>query len=104
MGKEIIFCQWCKNEIKKGEKVACMNTYNEFPKVSDERYFHFDCFLDWRDNKIKEAGINAFKKSMPITMNMVKPMVKEITDKVIKNINNEEETEENKVYDVGLSK
>lgn len=79
---KIVFCERCKQEIKKGEKAAGMHTYNEFPKVSDERYFHFNCFLEWRNEKIMEAGISAYKKSMKNIMPMIKPMAEQIANNI----------------------
>lgn len=75
MEKKMVFCERCKQYIRRGEKVAGLHTYNEFPKVSDERYFHFDCFIEWRNEKIVEAGKKAFKKSMKEVMPQIKPMV-----------------------------
>lgn len=87
--KDIVFCERCKLEINKGDKVACMNTYNEFPNVSDERYFHFDCFLEWKNQKITEAGKKAGDKAMKKVIPMIKPMIQNITNSLT---NNEEET------------
>lgn len=76
--KDTKFCERCKQEIRKGEKATGMHTYNEFPKVSDERYFHFDCFIKWRNEKIIEAGTIAYKKSMKQVMPQIKPMVENL--------------------------
>ena len=77
-----VFCQRCNQLIKRGEKVAGMHTYNEFPKVSDERYFHFDCSIEWRNEKIIEAGKSAYKKSMKNIMPMIKPMAEKIAENI----------------------
>jgi CelD/BcsL family acetyltransferase involved in cellulose biosynthesis len=92
MAKKEVFCEWCRKEIKKGEKAAGMHTYREFPQISDERFFHFDCFLDWKDNKIKEAGINAFKKSMPKMAPLIRSTAERIAEDIKTKLNNEEET------------
>jgi len=78
-----VFCQRCNKEIKKGQKAARMHMYNEFPKVSDERYFHFNCFLEWRNEKIMEAGMSAYKKGMKNIMPMIKPMAEKIAENII---------------------
>ena len=79
---KIVFCERCKNEIERGEKVAGLHTYNEFPNPSDEKYFHFNCFLEWRDEKITEAGIKAYKKSMKNIMPIIKPMAEQIANNI----------------------
>jgi hypothetical protein len=100
MTKEITFCEWCREEIKRGEKCAGVHTYNEFPNISNEKYFHFTCFLEWRNQKIKEAGIKAGKEAMKEIM----PIVRKCADNIVKcseNIDEEEET--NQVYQLGFS-
>ena len=99
--KKIIFCERCKLEIKKGDKAYRMHTYNCFPEVSDERYFHFKCFLEWLDEKINEKAIKAFKGSMKTIMPMIKPMAEKIANNVI---GYNEETNKNKIYNVGTGK
>jgi len=79
---KIVFCQRCNKEIKKGQKAAGMHTYNEFPEASDERYFHFNCFLEWRNEKITEAGMKAYKKGMKNIMPMLKPMAEQIANNI----------------------
>ena len=94
MSKEIIFCERCKEEIKRGTKAAGMHTYNEFPQVSDERYFHFDCFLEWRNESIIAAGKSAGNKAMKNVMPMIKPMIEKAIH-TAKNYN--EETDESNI-------
>lgn len=83
--KKDIFCERCKREIKRGEKIAGLHTYNEFPIISDERYFHFDCFLEWRNEQIIKAGTSAFKKSMKQIMPMIKPMIENTIEQIKEN-------------------
>ena len=85
-----VFCSRCNELIKKGEKVAGIHTYNEFPKVSDERYFHFDCFIEWRDERIKVAGEKALKKSMKTLMPQIKPIAENMAYSIVTNLDNEE--------------
>lgn len=98
--KKIIFCERCKLEIKKGSKVAGMHTYNEFPDVSDERYFHFDCFLEWKNEKIMEAGKKAGNKAMKNIIPMIKPMAENMANTITYN---EEETNKDPLQEVWFS-
>lgn len=84
--KETI-CKRCNKEIKKGEKVAGMHTYNNFPEISDECYFHFQCFLDWRNESIE----NRAKKIYAKTMEKIAPQARSMVNNIL-GINNEEET------------
>lgn len=87
MIKRKVFCEWCKKEIKEGTKAAGMHTYNEFSKVSDERYFHFDCFIEWRNISIE----NRAKKIYSQTMSKIIPQAKGMINNIL-GLNNEEET------------
>jgi len=84
--KKDVFCEWCKLEIKRDDKVACCNTY-EWPRVIDERYFHLDCFKEWLDDKVTEKAKVAFNKSMKKIMPMIKPMAQNIANNMINNQN-----------------
>lgn len=92
------FCERCNQEIKRKQKVAGMHTYNEFPKVSDERFFHFECFIEWRNEKILEAGKKAGEKAMKQVMPLIKPMAEKIANRLI---DNEEDTKKSKIYNIG---
>ena len=76
-----VFCERCKQLINRGEKAAGMHTY-EFPKVIDEKYFHFNCFIEWRNEKIIQAGMIAQKKAMKNIMPMIRPMAEEIANNI----------------------
>ena len=92
-----VFCKRCNKEIKKGEKVAGMHTYNNFPEISDECYFHFQCFLDWRneniENRAKKIYAETIKKVIPQTKEMLKGL----------GINNEEETNKDNLQEIWIS-
>lgn len=86
----MVKCKYCNKGIKKGTKVAGLYTYNDFPKVSDETYFHFNCFLKWLNTSIE----NKAKKIYSQTMTKIIPQARGMIDKILNN--NEEET--NKSY------
>ncbi len=94
--KEKLFCERCRLEIKDGEKVAGMHTYDNFPKISDERYFHFKCFLEWRNESLE----NRAKKIYTETIKKVIPQAKEMLKGL--GINNEEETNKSDLQEVWI--
>jgi transposase-like protein len=93
--KKKVYCEKCGLEIKKGEKVAGMHTYNKFPDVSDERYFHFDCFLKWRNESIE----NRAKKIYAQTMEKIAPQARTMVNNIL-GINDEEETDKSNLQEI----
>lgn len=47
-------CRYCEREINLDvDKLVLLGTYEERSAL-DESYFHFDCFVDWFNDKLEE--------------------------------------------------
>jgi len=76
--KSKINCQVCKKIIFKEDKSVELNTYKN-KKVIDERYFHFNCYLDWFnkciDDRINEVAPKALKNALSMLPKNMKRLI-----------------------------
>jgi len=93
-----VFCQRCQRMIERGEKSVSLNTCQEHPKISDERWFHWVCYNEWLDECVAKKAMKVFNNSMKQIMPVIKPMAEGIANSFI---NAKEET--NQIYEVGTS-
>ena len=77
-------CMYCSKNISlKDEQFVLIGTYNRVQKPDDEQYFHFTCFVDWFNQKVKQKAENNVKmmqgKAMELFNNpMIKGMLSQI--------------------------
>lgn len=71
-------CEFCNEQILKEDKAVELNTY-ENKKVIDERYFHYQCYLEWFrrciDARIKQAAPQAMKNAMAMLPSGMKQLI-----------------------------
>lgn len=85
-------CKRCDKQIKKNEKGVTWITF-EGEKELEKIHWHWQCFLDWRNESIE----NRAKKIYADTMKKIMPMAKQMVGNVL----NEEEIKSN-LYQVGV--
>ena len=90
-------CKKCVKRIKKGDKVVLWKTFIQGGEILEEVYFHFKCFLEWRNESLENRAKKLYASSMKAAL----PKLKGMLGGMIKGINNEEETEENSVFQIG---
>jgi len=88
-------CKRCEKKITKKDKAVLWKTF-KVEEVLEEVYWHYQCFLDWRDESLE----NRAKKIYANTMKECIPQLKGMLGGLLGN--NEEETKENNIYEVGI--
>lgn len=53
-------CEYCKKKISEFDKYVLLGTYLK-PDLKEETYFHFLCFRNWFENKVKENAQSKVK-------------------------------------------
>lgn len=87
MGKKI--CERCKKKIKDSQKAVLLKTFTG-EETEEEVYWHFQCFLDWRDESLQNRAMKIYNKTMNST-------ISKLNKAFNMNQNNEEETKENNI-------
>ena len=65
-------CNFCQNIINLSkDKHVLLGTYNG-ELILDENYFHFECFREWYNSKLKEKMQNTMQEAGQKVMGMLK--------------------------------
>jgi len=91
--KGIKRCKRCGKKILIDEKGVCLHTFIG-EKNLEKVYWHWQCYLDWRDESLENRAKGIYNKTMEACIPQLKGMIGGL-------MNNEEET--NKILQVGIS-
>jgi len=89
-GKKV--CQRCKKVIQIDEKGVLLMTF-EGNKNLEKRYWHWKCYLEWRDESIKNHAEEVLNKAI----------IQVIPSEIISALNNGRNKQTNKVLPMGIS-
>lgn len=92
--KGIKRCKRCGKKILIDEKAVLLKTFKG-NETLEQVFWHFQCYLDWRDESLEIRA----KKIYNNTMSAIVPQF----TKMLGKFNNEEETKENNLLQVGVS-
>ena len=56
-------CKRCKKTIKKIDKAVLWKTF-EGKKIYEEVYWHWKCFIEWRNESLENRAKKIYQKSM----------------------------------------
>ena len=80
-------CDRCNKKILPEHRATMLRDF-EGNKTIDSTYWHFQCFLDWKNEKIEEAAIKAYEKSMNTAFPQMKTLISKIINNAKENQNN----------------
>ncbi|HUS51416.1 MAG TPA: hypothetical protein VMZ91_14700 [Candidatus Paceibacterota bacterium] len=70
-----MICERCSNKIKKTNKAVLWKTFID-KEILEEVYWHYNCFIEWRDesleNRAKKLYNESMKNVLPKFQNMLK--------------------------------
>lgn len=79
-------CEFCSKKISlkdKDEQFVLLGTYNRVQKPDDETYFHFTCFVDWFNQRVKQKAENNVKMMQEKAMSLFNnPMIKGVLSQI----------------------
>lgn len=92
-GKKI--CKRCKKRILPSQKAVMLMTFEGIKNI-EKVYWHFQCYLDWRNECLESRAIKLYQQSLSNAL----PEFKSVINNLVESYD-EEET--NKVDPVGTS-
>jgi streptogramin lyase len=73
--EKLKICRRCNKEIGKDEKGVTWITF-EGKKILEEVHFHWNCFIEWRneslENRARQLYVDSMKKTIPQFQNLMK--------------------------------
>ena len=95
--KKVMVCSFCGNEIIK-EKYVLLGTYDD-KKTMNETFFHFNCYVKFYNEKVKEKAMNYLKSLKEKSLGMLQNLQGVAGSGLLGNIGN---MFESKINDVEL--
>jgi len=86
-----MICKRCNKKIKETDKAVLWKTFKG-KKVLEEVYWHFKCFIEWRNESLENRAMKLYKNSMMGALQKFNKMF---------NKNNNEETKD-KILQIGV--
>jgi len=102
--EESKICSFCSKRIfLKRDNFVLLGTYNRVSKPDDEAFFHFQCFVEWYNNKVLEKSRNTVKMMQQKALGLFNsPMIQNVLagtvgGDALRNMLNKDLSEESKV-------
>ena len=72
-------CISCKEKIHDDDKFVLLGIYKE-EKVMDEAFFHYRCYLEWIEKRIREHSANQMNQAMNQSLGGLQPLISKLTN------------------------
>lgn len=83
-------CDRCNKKILPEDRATMLRDFQGHRTI-DSTYWHFQCFLDWKNEKIEEAAIKVYEKAIGNAIPQLKGMLSGL-------VNNAKIHAQNQVY------